>query len=545
MEKGNHIRTPCFRASQLRSFCLIAFLLCQSFQSVVSLPTIASDVEVASKIAAEPVMELSQSEKTSEKAVKTFSSDKVKGPPKTKWSQWFSMLFAALFSIPMLISVKDQPLPTDADSVTSNEIPSASERPGAPSLLTWTQQHRDIVQQRLNGITAKGRFATNREINEMFYEAEAEISKKPLAEVHKALNVKPLSTYTPPPWSKEFQANPSTAPTISTYTPPHWTNEIQANPSTAPTISTYTPPHWTNKIQANPSIAPTISTYTPPHWTNEIQSGNLDHMGNHPSWQTLAVDNHNQFASQGHYQNLHNFHDAGLNQPPYSAQHVGSDGLNHYILPDVAHAQYAHPYSYEPAPSYQVARKDGTGYFYPQSQQSQDVPHYENHADSEKVLDHSKEWEDLGGEIDKYRHQEGFKIDDLPHIDDIVNHNGFKAPAPHDFYFTSPHKPEVPNPYEHTATSWKNPNLPEESETGFSDIDKDPRFHPKINNHQPIGTSNDGDQMTRSSRPLGLKYPEFDFLSPNQYHHVWPTNEAPITSNMEKPRLTYSQVLTA
>ncbi|EGF97456.1 uncharacterized protein MELLADRAFT_69985 [Melampsora larici-populina 98AG31] len=487
MDKGNHIRTPCFRASQLRSFCLIAFLLCQSFQSVVSLPTIASDVEVASKIATEPVMELSQSEKTSEKAVKTFSSDKVKGPPKTKWVPLDNSYRAPTKS------VKDQPLPTDADSVTSNEIPSASERPGAPSLLTWTQQHRDIVQQRLNGITAKGRFATNREINEMFYEAEAEIT----------------------------------------------------NPSTAPTISTYTPPHWTNKIQANPSIAPTISTYTPPHWTNEIQSGNLDHMGNHPSWQTLAVDNHNQFASQGHYQNLHNFHDAGLNQPPYSAQHVGSDGLNHYILPDVAHAQYAHPYSYEPAPSYQVARKDGTGYFYPQSQQSHDVPHYGHHADSEQVLDHSKEWEDLGGEIDKYRHQEGFKVDDLPHIDDIVNHNGFKVPAPHDFYFTSPHKPEVPNPYEHTATSWKNPNLPEESETGFSDIDKDPRFHPKINNHQPIGTSNDGDQMTRSSRPLGLKYPEFDFLSPNQYHHVWPTNEAPIISNMEKPRLTYSQVLTA
>nr|ANY58855.1 AvrL2-D [Melampsora lini] len=41
MGKGNNIQTPSFRASRLRSFCLIAFLLCQSLQSIVSLPTIS------------------------------------------------------------------------------------------------------------------------------------------------------------------------------------------------------------------------------------------------------------------------------------------------------------------------------------------------------------------------------------------------------------------------------------------------------------------------------------------------------------------------
>nr|ANY58853.1 AvrL2-A [Melampsora lini] len=49
MGKGNNIQTPCFRASQLRSFCLIAFLLCQSLQSIVSLPALSSKVELSAQ----------------------------------------------------------------------------------------------------------------------------------------------------------------------------------------------------------------------------------------------------------------------------------------------------------------------------------------------------------------------------------------------------------------------------------------------------------------------------------------------------------------
>jgi hypothetical protein len=100
MRKANDIRMSCNRASQLRSLSLIGFLLCQSLQSVVSLPAILSDVEVASKLRAEPVMELSKSGHTSEKAVESLSTDQLKVPKtntQAKWGQCFSMIFAAPF----------------------------------------------------------------------------------------------------------------------------------------------------------------------------------------------------------------------------------------------------------------------------------------------------------------------------------------------------------------------------------------------------------------------------------------------------------------
>ncbi|KAH9825266.1 hypothetical protein DFH28DRAFT_1102786 [Melampsora americana] len=592
MSKENKIRTPCFRASQLRSFCLVAFLLCQSLQSVVSLPSILSDVELASKIRAEPTLELSQSAHTSEDTLKILSSDELQAPK--------SVALDDSYRAPMK-KVQDQPLPTDADSVRATNTPSNSRRPEATSFLTWTKKHKDMVQARLNEMAERNNFATPAQINRMFYEAESKLSGKPLEEVYKEIK----------PESYQIIQTPATVPPISKYAP-------------------HGPSHWTNEIQANAANVPHFSTYAPSQWANDIQAKNLNHMGSDPSWQPSAFNNPNEFASsQMHYQDPFNSQNhAGLIHPsPYAAQHVGPDGFNNYITPDVGYTQGYHSYSYDPARLHPEARKDGTGYFYPQHphnlpyheyhqshnspyyeyDQSHNLPHYEydqshnvpyheyaqpynlpyhgyDHDWKENGLDYEKEWQELNGEIDKYRHHEGFRRDDLPHVDEIFYHDGIKEPqTPYNKHFPSFQSSEVQKSHQDPDTLSKNLYSNHDSyalhgqappDSGVNYLDQDRPYNAqrislpgknlyptkdrnerldrfssfgRIDHPQHIGSSESRDQtaqLTPPSRPPRLNYPSFDFLSPNQHHDVWPTTEPPITTNIGQRRTTVGPPIT-